>query len=286
MEVLPGFRPAKENLFHVQFKPLTLSARFLGLNDSLKRVTDLAIVAITAILYCGGTLFAIVRIHDMLSEHVSTLEQIVETIQLLCGLFFMIIGFCNTFHVNSSLTTILSDLNEMDRQLSSTSFVSSYKFRKIMVLIRFSIHVLAILSILLIHIMVKHDVIKFNAIYYTIRFWPIFCIGIVVLLIVHIIDEVTLRLSACNEIVRKSLRNSSSVPQRQIYLCSVVYQSAFEVCYKLNTTFGISNLFLVGYCFISITAKIFFIFITLNSLQLATLADARECNKSIITRAS
>lgn len=279
MQILPEFPvTAPVNPFKSHLRPFTITGRVLGLNNSRKIIVDWCIVLIMGILYTSSTLIAIVRIHDVLSDHMSTIEKIVETIQLLCGLFLMIICYLNSFRVYSTLESVLEDLNQMDIHLSSTRFVSNYKFKGIVVLLQFSIHCLFILCIVLIHIFCEHEIMQFHALYYCIRFLPIFAIGIIVLLFVNITDEVKLRLCALNDMFQKDVADSESgsVPDRHLFLCSTVYELAFSVCFKLNKTFGNCNLFLIGYCFISITAKLFFIFITLNNLQVATIDDACE----------
>lgn len=281
MDVFPELTPSPRNFLFTHFKPITIGAQVVGLYIPRGSISGWIILILVAAFFCVGSLFWIVQLHHLLSQHISQLERIVETIQLICGLFLMVICYQNSFRVHQTMSTVLKNLNEMDVQLSSTKVTNLNQRRKVIqVISQISIHCVSVLGLLLSHISSNHDVTRLSFFYYLIRFLPIFSIGILVLLFVNITSEVRVRLAALNDILSEYLTNQNQVPERYFPMVSTVYELAFEICFKLNSTFGLCNLIQIGFCVISITAKIFFIFITLNNLSLATIYDF--CEYSVV----
>lgn len=277
MEVFPELTPPPSQLLFTHFKPITIGAQAVGLLIPRRSLSGWILLSIVAAFFIGGSLFWIVQLHHLLSDHISLLERIVETIQLICGLFLMVICYQNSFRVHQTFSVVLRNLNEMDVQLSSTKVHVNQSRKVIRVCSQISIHCASVLGLLISHILSNHDVTRLSFFYYLIRFVPIFSIGILVLLFVNVTDEVRVRLTALNDTLSEYFANQNQIPERYFRIVSLVYELAFEICFKWNSTFGLCNLIQIGFCVISITAKIFFIFITLNNLALAKLYDFREC---------
>lgn len=277
MKVSPETVLKPENLIKHHLSAFTKSARLLGFNNSPRNLFDWLLVLFWLVLYLTGSIFAFIDIGSIFTKNFSIVKTIVETIQLLCGLLLMIIYYLNSFNSHRIINSILIDLNEMDIQMSSLKFIPRYNRRIIANCLQITLYSVAVLGVFFVHIFCQNEITQITVLYYCVRFFPLFCMGFLVFLFVNIIVEVTLRLEGLNVVIEEHvMEDLKQVPERQIYLFSVIYELAFEICYKLNTNSGISNLLLIGYCFISITAKIFIIFITLIHLEDATIFDISE----------
>lgn len=277
MKVSPETVLKSENLIKYHLSAFSLSARLLGFLNSPGNDFDWFLVLFWLSLYVTGTTFAFIDIDYIFTRDFSIVKTIVETIQILCGLILMIVYYLNSFNSHRVINGIFVDLNEMDIQMSSLGFVPKYKLRIWTVVLQISFYSLAVMAIFFVHIFCRSEVNQITILYYCVRFFPIFCMGFLVFLFINIIVEVSLRLEGLNELVEKYLEDDlKHVPERQIYLFSVIYEFAFEICFKLNASSGVANLCLIGYCFISITSKIFIIFITLTHLENATIFDISE----------
>lgn len=277
MKVSPESALKSNNLIQNHLNVFIKSARALGFNNSPAHVFDWLLVLFWSLLYLAGSIYAFIDIDYIFTKNFSMVKTIVETIQLLCGLILMITYYLNAFNTHRTISSILDDLNEMDIQMSSLKFTPKYNLRIIAVSLQISLYSMAVLGIFFVHIFCQNEINQITVLYYCVRFFPLFCMGFLVFLFVNITVEVSLRLEGLNRLIEEHVvEELKQVPERQIYLFSVIYELAFEICHKLNSNSGIANLFLIGYCFISITAKIFIIFITLTHLEDATIFDMSE----------
>lgn len=265
------------NLIYSHLRILASSARLLGLNNSPRSILDWCIVIFMSLAYSWGSIFTFVKISELFWGNISTVELIVESIQLLGGFFLVLVGLANSFNVNRSLKVILKDLNDMDTLLCSVVIKAApANFRLLTVIGQLSSYLLLVIVVLLVHALAENTILQRPELYYLIRFFPVFCIGVSAFLFANIVVEVKIRIQGLNDLVREHITHQRAIPVRQLHLFCGIYEKAFEVCRRLNITYGSWNLFQVGYCFISITAKIFFIFITLTNLDEATISDLSE----------
>lgn len=258
----------------LNLKLLTICGRCLGLNNSGKSYLDWFIVVFLWCLYSVGCLVVIIHLDIVFDEHVSTILRVIEAIQLVVGLFLTTICSFNAFNAHSTIQLVLCHLNEIDIRMNSTVFRAiNYRIRLLIVAAQLVLYIVTVIGLLLGHILAQHEIVDMPVLYYTIRFYPMVCIGVSVLLFANIIIDIRLRLMALNKLIEHHVVQGRHIPGRQLHLVCSIYELAFEICQQLNGTFGVCNLFQIGYCFISITSKIFFIFITLNDLQDATVQD-------------
>lgn len=282
MKVNPEVIPPTKNLFYGHLKILTVSARILGLNNTHRCFIDWLIVPCVPIFFCGGCLFALIKLNIIFDAHVSTILRVVETIQLIASVFLVVANSLNAFNANRAVKKALRDLNLLEIQMASTKIKgTNYNRRITSVVLQLVVYSVIVLSVLLVHILFQHEVVHHPGIFYVIRFFPIYSIGVNVLQFVNIVAEVSSRLKALSGLVDQHISKDNPVPGRQLQLISVVYEMAFKVCKTLNDAFQFCNLFQIGYCFISITAKMFFVFLTLNNLHEATVQDMSKIIVSI-----
>lgn len=286
MKVQPEFVvPVKnQSQIYIHLQILILGSRFFGLNNSRRNVIDWILILSVSLSYCGCCIVAIVNLDDIFSEHVTTILRIVESIQLVLGLFSMIISFFNSFNVNHCVTLCLEKLMKMDMEGSSLHSMARNKRSRqqlFAVIMQFSFYTILVLAVLLAHMLTNHEIAHYKVLFYTIRFFPLFCIGLNVLSFSNVILEAKNRLQEINLQIERYIHHQKSIPSRQIHVISAIYELAFELCKQMNTTFGVCNLIQIGYCFISITAKIFFIFITLNNLDEATIQDTSKSQEEV-----
>lgn len=273
----PEYIGSPKNKLYYHLTIITLSARLLGLNNNPKKILDWFIVPLVAITYCGGCIVTIIHLNLIFSVHVSTLLRIVESIQLIIGFFLVLISTFNSYNVHGAVTSIFENLNQMDLELASLHCQGqNLKHRLVTVLLQFLGYYLLVLALLLGHVFVEHEVVQYHGLYYSIRFLPLFGIGSMVLLFSNIAIEIRFRLQLINDTIERHAKSGKAIPDRQFQLFRIVYGLAFEVCKNLNGTLAICNLFQIGFCFISVTAKVFFVFITLNNLVDASIQDMSE----------
>lgn len=273
MEVHPEIVVQSWNVVYSHLQIFTTSARALGLNNSSRRILDWLNVLLVAISFAWGSIFTVVHINELCSESTATLHLIVESIQLLGGFFLVIVCSLNSFHVNKSLQVVLAEMNHMDIQLS-TAVPRPVRYRtRAYGVLQLACYTTFLLGVLSVHVLAEKKIIHLPLLYFIIRFYPTLCIGILVLLFFNILVEVKLRLRGLNGLLEKYCSSQMVMPMRQLHVLGVVYESSFEVCLRLNATFSTCNMCQIGYCFISITAKIFFIFTTLTNLDEATFSD-------------
>lgn len=252
----------------------TTLARFLGLNNSPRNLLDWCIVPLVTVLYCSGCVVSMFHLNVLFAEHVSIILRIVESIQLVLGFFVVFISTLNSFNVHSALSSITANLNLMDIEFASLQCrkVNS-KYRLIIVLIQFLSYYILVFGLLLGHVFIQHEIVRYEWLYFSIRFFPLFGIGSLVLLFSNIALDIQFRLQSLNDLIERHINRGHQIPDRHFHIIRVVYELSFEVCRTLNATLSLCNLFQVGFCFISITAKTFFIFITLTNLADASVQD-------------
>lgn len=266
--------PPVNNRLNSHLNICVFVTRILGLNNSPCNLSDWLILLTVTLLYCGGCCAIILYLNQLLSEHVSTILRVVEYIQLLVGLFLVLFESFNSFAAHKSIKVILSNLNEVDiKSASAVVRAPQFNCQVPIVVLQLCLYTLVIGSLLIAHVLNQHEIIHFRWSFYVIRFIPIYRIVIMVVLLTNIHIEVTYHLRSLNNLINEYVCNQRAIPSRLLHLISEMYQLAFEVCNIFNFTFGKCNLFQIAYCFISITAKIFFIFITLNNLDEATVQD-------------
>lgn len=266
----------------------TTIARFLGLNNSPGNILDWCIVPLVTVLYCTGCIVSIFHLNILFAEHVTIILRIVESIQLVLGFFVVLISTLNSFNVHGALSSIMTNLNQIDIELASLQCRAvNMKYRLVIVLIQLVSYYILVLGLLLGHVFVQHEIVRYEWLYFSIRFFPLLVIGSIVLLFSNIVLDIQFRLQSLNDLIEKHLNRGHLIPDRHFHIFRVVYELSFEVCRTLNATLSLCNLFQIGFCFISITAKTFFIFITLTNLADATVQDMSKfrvinCNDKFI----
>lgn len=288
MKVHPELIIQSHNQIYSHLGILASSGRTLGLNNSPRSVLDWLVVIFMSLAFSWGSIYTFVQISELYWGNISTVQLIVESIQLLGGFFLVLVGIANSFNVSRSLKVILEDLNAMDTLLCSVVVrAAPGKYRLVTVIGQLSSYILFVIVVLLVHALAENTIIQRPELYYIIRFFPMFCIGSSAFLFANIVVEVKIRIKRLNVLVREHISHQRAIPIRQLHLYCGIYEKAFEVCRRLNFTYGAWNLCQVGYCFLSTTAKIFFIFITLTNLNEATISDLSElllynCENKII----
>lgn len=275
MKVHPEYIPPRENPAFTHLELIKKAAQIFGLCASLRSVLGWCIILMVFLIYSGFCIFTLINLNWIFSEHVSTILRIIEGIQLIMEFFSMTVYSLNAFNIHDRIESSITKLHELDILLASTYSKEVYKRIQLVVTaaLQLSLYGTVIIGVFLGHVLAKHEIVHLPEVYYVIRFFPLFRIGILVIIFVTVIKEALFRFQSLNALIGKYLGNQAGIPVRHLHLISAVYELGFEITQELNGTFRICNLFQIGYCFISITAKIFFIFITLNNLDDATTQD-------------